>query len=108
MSKKLNKILSAAEPCGTVTFKSEKTLCKAISGMKYNRFSANQVHPFLEDIFKNKLVSQVRFGKEYSPVMYLLPTHKDCVDALWQKVQEELHANEMSEEENGEIRVWWD
>jgi hypothetical protein len=108
MSKKLDKVLNAAEPCGTVTFKRSKSLCNAISGMRYNRFSANRVYPFLEDVFKEKLVSQVRFGKEYSPVMYLLPTHKDCVDALWQKAKDELNANEMSEEENGEIRVWWD
>lgn len=94
-----------------------------IAGLKYNEFNGKKVTDALKKIIGEETVSTIRFGREYSPVLYLtvhkfdFKTDKSLdakgFNARLDKIKTEfkkLGAQEIHVEGEApaQVRFWWD
>jgi hypothetical protein len=87
-------------------------ILKFVKGLRYNDFDGRKVSVYLRKLVRNKELFGLRFGREYSPVMYLTVPNE-----IAKRVIGELSGGVKAKETDiagyyGEtrtvIRAWWD
>ena len=86
-----------------------KNLLSFISGIKScNNFKGAKVAKAIKNLVEKNLVMffHVSFGREYSPVIYLRFNPKDA--ARVKKAVKDLEADEVTQPDKFQLRLWWD
>lgn len=85
-----------------------KQLFAFMTKLNYNAFDGKNVVPFLKKNIDK--ISNIRFGREYSPVLYIKLCRDVDNEAFKNAVQEALHPdeNDFYATAPSELRVWFD
>jgi len=81
-------------------------LLNKISMVYYNEFEGDAVGRFLDNAIG--MFAAIRFGREYSPVLYLLPRDGVTISAVKQAIKKARLGHDELQQVGAWVRVWWD